>query len=138
MRKVIRTDKAPPPAAAYEQGTAAGNLIIVSGQVATNPATGTIDGKTIGQQVTQALRNVEAIVKAAGGDKETILRCGIFLADLKDFAEMNKAYKAFFGPSVPARTTVQAGLGSLRVEIDAMAVRAPRKKARRKTTKRRK
>jgi 2-iminobutanoate/2-iminopropanoate deaminase len=138
MRKVIRTDKAPPPAAAYEQGTVAGNLIIVSGQVATNPATGAIDGKTIGQQVTQALRNVEAIVKAAGGNKDSILRCGIFLADLKDFAEMNQAYKAFFGQSVPARTTVQAGLGSLRVEIDAIAVRAPRKKSSRKSTQRRK
>jgi 2-iminobutanoate/2-iminopropanoate deaminase len=123
MRTVIRTDKAPKPAASYEQAIRFGDLIFVSGQVANNPKTGKMVAGSIENQVTQALRNIEAIVEAAGGDRSSIVRCGVFLADLNEFAAMNRAYNAFFGQSLPARTTVQAGLGTLRVEIDAIAVR---------------
>jgi 2-iminobutanoate/2-iminopropanoate deaminase len=123
MKSAIRTDQAPRPAAAYEQAIVSGDLIFVSGQVAIDPATGTIHAATIEEQVTQVLQNVEAIVEAGGGDRQSIVRCGVFLADLKDFAAMNRAYQEFFGETLPARTTVQAGLGELRVEIDAIAVR---------------
>ena len=117
-----------------------GNLIFVSGQVANDPATGKIIDGTIEEQVTQALRNIEAILQAAGADRRDIVRCGVFLADLSDFPAMNRAYTEFFSGSVPARTTVQAGLGTLRVEIDAIAVchrkkaqpKAPRKASRRR------
>lgn len=119
----IRTPKAPPPAAAYEQAVVWRDLIVVSGQIASDPATGQITAKTIEEQVTQVLRNIEAIVEAAGGNRGTILRCGVFLADLADFAAMNRAYMQFFGQNLPARTTVQAGLGTLRVEMDAIAGR---------------
>lgn len=128
MLKRISTEKAPRPPAAYSQAVVSGELIFVSGQVASDPATGQIFAKTIGEQVTQTLWNVESIVKAAGGSRGTIVRCGVFLADLNDFAEMNRAYTAFFGgDTLPARTTVQAGLGTLRVEIDAIAVRETRR-----------
>ena len=132
MGSMIRTNKAPSPAAAYSQAVVSGEMIFVSGQVAMNPVTGSIDVTSIEAQVTQALRNIEAIVKAAGGTKGDIVRCGVFLADLNDFAAMNNAYKQFFGETLPARTTVQAGLGTLRVEIDAIAVRARRRVATRK------
>jgi 2-iminobutanoate/2-iminopropanoate deaminase len=131
MGRPIRTDKAPRPAAAYEQAILAGDLIFVSGQVANDPATGKMVDGAIEEQVTQALRNIEAILQAGGADRRDIVRCGVFLADLADFAAMNRAYAAFFSGIVPARTTVQAGLGTLRVEIDAIAVRrtrAPRPK----------
>lgn len=124
MKSNIRTDKAPPPAAAYEQGIVAGDLIFVSGQIATNPATGKVEAVSIEDQVTQTLRNIEAIVEAAGGKKADIVRCGVFLSDLKDFSSMNRAYQTFFGDSLPARTTVQVGLGPTLVEIDAIAVRS--------------
>jgi len=133
----IRTDRAPCPAAAYEQAVVSGDLIFVSGQAASDPATGQISAKTIEEQVTLALRNIEAIVEAAGGNRSTIVRCGVFLADLNDFAAMNRAYAAFFGDTLPARTTVQAGLGTLRVEIDAIAARegpGTAKKRRRRST----
>ncbi|HWR13444.1 MAG TPA: RidA family protein [Terriglobales bacterium] len=120
MRQTIRTDKAPRPAASYEQGVRAGDLVFVSGQVA-NDLTGKIIDGSIEEQVTLALTNIENIVKAAGGDRNDIVRCGVYLSDLADFAAMNKAYTEFFGEAVPARTTVQAGLGELRVEIDAFA-----------------
>ena len=123
MGKPIRTDKAPQPAAAYEQAIITGDLIFVSGQVANDPATGKMVEGTIEEQVTQALRNIEAIVQAGGAERRDIVRCGVFLADLADFAAMNRAYTEFFSGTLPARTTVQAGLGSLRVEIDAIAVR---------------
>jgi len=132
MGSMIRTNKAPNPAAAYSQAVVTGGMIFVSGQVATNPVTGSIDVTSIEDQVTQTLRNIEAIVKAAGGAKGDIVRCGVFLADLNDFAAMNNAYKQFFGETLPARTTVQAGLGTLRVEVDAIAVRARRRVATRK------
>ena len=74
------------------------------------------------------LRNIEAIVEAAGGNRSNIVRCGVFLADLGDFAAMNRAFSEFFGDSLPARTTVQVGLGPLRVEIDAIAVREPKRR----------
>lgn len=132
MRLAIRTDKAPRPTAAYEQAIISGDLIFVSGQVATDPATGTIQTTSIEEQVGQTLHNLEAIVRAAGGDRRDIVRCGVFLADLNDFAAMNRAYKEFFGDVLPARTTVQAGLGTLRVEIDAIAVRSRRSARRRR------
>jgi len=125
MRSAIRTDKAPQPAAAYEQAIVSGDLIFVAGQIANDSVTGAICTGPIEEQVTQALRNIETIVVAAGGNRRTFVRCGVFLADLNDFAAMNRAYSEFFGDSLPARTTVQVGLGSsLRVEIDAIAMRA--------------
>ena len=103
-----------------------GDLIFVSGQVANDPATGKIVEGTIEEQVTQALRNIEAILREAGADRRDVVRCGVFLSDLADFAAMNRAYIEFFAGYLPARTTVQAGLGALRVEIDAIAVRQRR------------
>jgi 2-iminobutanoate/2-iminopropanoate deaminase len=123
MRSAIRTDKAPRPAAAYEQAVVSGDLVFVSGQVASDPDTGAMCVGSIEDQVTQVLRNIEAIVQTVGGDRRNIVRCGVFLADLGDFAAMNRAFGNFFGDSLPARTTVQAGLGRVCVEIDAIAVR---------------
>ena len=108
-----------------------GNTVYLAGQVGT-------PGKSVGDQTRDILATIERLLKEAGSEKSKILQAIIWMADMKDFAEMNQAYKAFFGQSVPARTSVQAGLGSLRVEIDAIAVRAPRKKSSRKSTQRRK
>lgn len=122
MRTEIFTKNASAPAAGYAQATAFGDLIFVSGQVASIPETG--EAVPIERQVAQILSNIEEIVKAAGGSRDSIMRCGVFLSDLQDFAEMDRAYRQFFGKSLPARTTVQAGLGAYRIEIDAIAVRA--------------
>jgi len=124
MKLPIRTPNAPAPAAAYEQAVRSGDLIFVSGQIATNPVTGKVEAVSIEDQVTQTLLNIEAIVDAGGGTRNDIVRCGVFLADLKDFPSMNRAYQNFFGDALPARTTVQVGLGTILVEIDAIAVRS--------------
>jgi 2-iminobutanoate/2-iminopropanoate deaminase len=99
-------------------------LIFVSGQGATDPATGSLAGPDVERQTEQCLKNVQAILEAAGSGLPYVLRCGVFLVDMREFAQMNEVYARMFGDHRPARTTVQvAGLpgDGLRVEIDAIA-----------------
>lgn len=99
-------------------------LLFVSGQGATDPATGRLVGPDIEAQTEQCLKNVQAILRAAGSDLQRVLRCGVFLTDITEFHKMNRVYERMFGTHRPARTTIQAvALPSpgLRVEIDAVA-----------------
>ena len=99
-------------------------LIFVSGQGATDPATGQLAGADIDTQTEQCLKNVRAILQAGGSDLQHVLRCGVFLLDMKEFPRMNAVYSRMFGEHRPARTTIQAaGLPGegLRVEIDCIA-----------------
>ena len=98
-------------------------LIFVSGQGGTDPATGKI-ADDVETQTEQCLKNVQAILQAGGSDLKHVLRCGVFLIDMKEFPRMNGVYARMFGDHRPARTTVQAaGLpgDGLRVEIDCVA-----------------
>jgi len=100
-----------------------GRLVFVSGQGATDPATGQLVGRDIEAQTEQVLRNVEAILHAAGSSLQHVLRCGVFLVDMSEFARMNAVYARMFGDHRPARTTVQVAAlpqDGLRVEIDAI------------------
>jgi 2-iminobutanoate/2-iminopropanoate deaminase len=99
-------------------------LVFVSGQGATDPATGQLAGADVEAQTEQCLKNVRAILHAAGTDLSTVLRCGVFLLDMREFDRMNAVYARVFGDHRPARTTIQAaGLPGegLRVEIDCIA-----------------
>jgi 2-iminobutanoate/2-iminopropanoate deaminase len=99
-------------------------LVFVSGQGATDPATGKMVGTDAAAQTEQCLKNVQAILQAAGSDLSCVLRCGVFLADMREFEQMNAVYKRMFGDHRPARTTIQAGAlpgEGLRVEIDCIA-----------------
>jgi 2-iminobutanoate/2-iminopropanoate deaminase len=99
-------------------------LIFVSGQAAFDPATGKLAGDDIERQTEQCLKNVQAILEAAGSSLQHVLRCGVFLIDMGEFQKMNAVYSRMFGDHRPARTTVQvAGLpgDGLVVEIDAVA-----------------
>ncbi len=116
----------PKPIGPYSPGMLFDRLVLVSGQGATDPATGRLAGPDIETQTEQVLRNVQAILRAAGSDLSCVLRCGVFLVDMRDFDRMNAVYRRVFGEHRPARTTVQvAGLpaAGLRVEIDAIAYR---------------
>ncbi len=100
------------------------HLVFVSGQGATDPATGKLAGDGVEIQTEQVLRNIQAILQAAGSDLQYVLRCGVFLIDIKEFQKMNAVYERMFGAHRPARTTIQAaGLpgAGLRVEIDCIA-----------------
>lgn len=114
----------PAPVGPYSPGMVFERLVFVSGQGATDPATGKLAGPDVETQTEQVFRNLEAILKAAGTDLQHVLRCGVFLLDMSEFQKMNAVYSRMFGGHRPARTTIQAaGLPGpgLRVEIDCIA-----------------
>lgn len=114
----------PAPVGPYVPGMGFERLIFVSGQGATDPATGKLAGADTATQTEQCLRNLQTILKAGGSDLQYVLRCGVFLIDMAEFQAMNGVYARVFGDHRPARTTIQAaglpGVG-LRVEIDCIA-----------------
>jgi 2-iminobutanoate/2-iminopropanoate deaminase len=101
-------------------------LLFVSGQGATDPSTGLLAGNDVERQTEQCLKNMQAILEAAGSSLQHVLRCGVFLIDMREFQKMNTVYARMFGDHRPARTTVQVAAlpgDGLRVEIDAIAYR---------------
>jgi 2-iminobutanoate/2-iminopropanoate deaminase len=113
----------PTPVGPYSPGMIAGNLVFVSGQAGRDPSSGALAPDVEGQTV-QALKNVQTILEAAGCGLQHVIRCGVFLVDMKEFPKMNEVYARTFGTHRPARTTVEvSGLpgDGLRVEIDAVA-----------------
>src|SRR5205809_3323768 len=92
MHQYVSSPNLPTPVGPYSPGVAFERLVFVSGQGATDPATGQLVGGDVEAQTTQCLKNVEAILKAAGTDLRHVLRCGVFLVDIKQFAKMNASY----------------------------------------------
>lgn len=122
--RLVHAPNLPKPAGPYSPATVLGQLVFVSGQGATDPATGTLAGSDVETQTAQCLRNVQAILKAAGSDLPHVLRCGVFLIDMTEFPKMNAVYERVFAGHRPARTTIQAAAlpgEGLRVEIDCVA-----------------
>ncbi|HSM04382.1 MAG TPA: Rid family detoxifying hydrolase [Longimicrobiales bacterium] len=122
----VHAEGLPDPVGPYSPGMVFDRLVLVSGQGATDPATGRLAGHDVESQTRQVFRNIEAILRAAGSDLSRVLRCGVFLTDLRDFEAMNAVYAEVFGDHRPARTTVQVASlpdKGLRVEIDAIAWR---------------
>lgn len=122
--KPVRDANLPKPAGPYSPGMNFERLIFVSGQGATDPATGQLAGTDVETQTEQVIKNLQAILRAGGSDLQYVLRCGVFLIDMKEFQQMNGVYSRMFGEHRPARTTIQAaGLPGpgLRVEIDCIA-----------------
>jgi 2-iminobutanoate/2-iminopropanoate deaminase len=125
--RYIHSADLPKPVGPYSPGIGFERLIIVSGQGGTDPATGQLAGTDTASQTAQCLKNLETILKAGGSDLQHVLRCGVFLIDMREFGEMNRVYERVFGDHRPARTTIQAaGLPGegLRVEIDCIAYKA--------------
>jgi 2-iminobutanoate/2-iminopropanoate deaminase len=124
--RVVHAPTLPAPVGPYSPAVAFERLIFVSGQGATDPATGQLAGNTAAAQTEQCLKNLQSILQAGGSDLQHVLRCGVFLLEMSEFQEMNAVYARMFGDHRPARTTIQAaalpGKG-LRVEIDCIAYR---------------
>lgn len=121
-KKIITTGQAPKAVGPYSQAVRSGNTLYVSGQLPIDPETGKMP-KSAAEQARQSMKNIQAIVEAAGGGMETICRCGIFMTDLNEFKTVNEVYASFFEGDYPARSTVQVAklpLGAM-VEIDAIA-----------------
>ena len=122
--KVIETPNTPAAIGPYSQGLDLGNLVFFSGQIPVNPATGEIPA-TIEEQTHQAMKNVQAVLEAAGLTTKNVVKTLIFLADLNDFAAMNEIYESYLQKPYPARSCVQvAGIPKgAKVEIECIAAR---------------
>ena len=108
MRNIVCTSDAP-GVGHYSQAVKGGGFIFVSGQLALDPVTQQIIEGDASQQTERALQNVATILKAAGSSLNKVVRCGVFLKNMDDFAAMNALYEKIFGPHPPARTTVEVG-----------------------------
>ena len=104
--KPISTDKAPAAIGPYSQAIAFGNLVITSGQLPIDPATGQFPEGGIKEQTRQSLTNVKNILTEAGLDMSHVVKTTVFLADMNDFADMNAVYSEFFSQPYPARSAV--------------------------------
>ena len=121
-KKIISTQNAPAAIGPYSQAVRHGDTLYVSGQLPLNPETKKMDDD-VSAQTKQSMNNIKAILQEAGSSMENVIRCGIFVTDLADFATVNEMYASFFEGDYPARATVQVAalpLGA-KVEIDAIA-----------------
>jgi 2-iminobutanoate/2-iminopropanoate deaminase len=124
MRQVISAPDAPPAMGAYSPAIKAGNLLFVSGQIPIDPATGALIDGDITAQTEQVMRNLGALLRAAGVGFDHVVRTTVFLADMGDFAAMNEVYGRHVTAPPPARATVQVARlpRDVKIEVDAIAV----------------
>ncbi len=124
MIETVTTDRAPGAIGPYSQAVKAGGMVFCSGQIPIDPSTGEFVSETVAEQTEQVLKNLGEVLTAAGTGLDKVVKTGVFLADMNDFAEMNEVYSRYFSENKPARATVQAaGLPrGARVEIDCIAV----------------
>ncbi len=123
LRKV-QTDQAPAAIGPYSQGIVAHGFVYTAGQIPLDPASGNLVEGDIAAQTERVMRNVQAVLQAAGADLSTVVKTTVFLRDMGDFAAMNEVYGRWFGDHAPARSTVQAARlpRDVAVEIEAIAV----------------
>ncbi|HRI71364.1 MAG TPA: RidA family protein [Polyangium sp.] len=123
MKQIISTDQAPKAIGPYSQAVRVGDLVFCSGQIPIDPATGEFVPGGIEAQTEQVLKNLGAVLTAAGATWNDVVRTTIFLVDLGDFAVVNRIYGAVVGSDPPARVTVQVAAlpKGAAVEIDAIA-----------------
>ena len=123
MRQAVSTPSAPAAIGPYSQAVRAGSLLFLSGQIPIDPTSGNIVDGDVAAQTHRVLRNIDAILQAAGAGLDQVVRTTVYLADMNDFAAMNAVYGTYFTSPAPARATVQAARlpRDARVEIDAIA-----------------
>jgi len=124
MRDVISTKDAPQAIGPYSQAIRANGFVFVSGQIAIDPATQQVINGDIAAQTDRVLKNLSAILRAAGTGLEKVVRSTVFLKDMGDFGAMNEVYARYFTTAPPARSTVQAARlpKDVLVEIDVIAL----------------
>jgi 2-iminobutanoate/2-iminopropanoate deaminase len=120
--KVIKTDAAPSAIGPYSQGFISGNYVFTSGQIPLCPKTGGIVGTTIGEQAEQSIKNLKAVLEAAGSGLEKVIKTTCFLADMNDFTPFNEVYAKYF-PGHPARSAIAVKQlpRNVLIEIEAIA-----------------
>jgi len=123
-KEIIHTNDAPAAVGPYSQGVKVGNLLFTAGQVPLDPATGKLVAGDIAAQTEQVMKNLQAVLAAAGTNFDNVVKSTVFLADINDFAAMNGVYGRYVGELPPARSAFQVAalpLGA-RVEIEMVAL----------------
>ena len=123
-KKMVKTDAAPGALGPYSQAIVAGGVVYCAGQIPLDPATGQIVTGGIAPQTEQVLKNLGAVLKAAGSGLDRAVKTTVFLKDMNDFAAMNEVYAKHFGALPPARSTVQVARlpRDVAVEIEVVAL----------------
>lgn len=123
--EIIKTKNAPAPIGPYNQAVVHENTIYISGQVALEPDTGKMDNANLAEETHRVMRNLGAVLQAAGSDFDHLIKCSIFILDMNEFNTINEVYASFFNVHHPARETVEVSKlpAGARVEISAIAVR---------------
>lgn len=124
MKEIISTENAPGAIGPYSQAIKAGNMVFCSGQIPIDVTTGEFVSEDVAEQTEQVLRNLSAVLEAAGTNLGNVVKTTVFLADMEDFAQMNEVYSKFFNENKPARATVQAARlpKDAKVEIECIAL----------------
>jgi 2-iminobutanoate/2-iminopropanoate deaminase len=124
VRQAVSAPNAAKPIGPYSPAIRAGNLLFLSGQVGFDPSTGELVDSDISAQTDQVMRNIGALLRAAGADFSHVVRTTVFLADMGEFTKMNEVYARYVVDPPPARSTVQVARlpRDARVEIDVIAV----------------
>lgn len=124
MKEIIHTEHAPQAIGPYSQAVRTNGMVFASGQIPIDPGTGQFVEGGIAEQTEQVLKNLGAVLEAAGSSLNRVVKTTVFLADMQEFAAMNEVYAKFFGEAPPARATVEAARlpRDARVEIEAIAL----------------
>ena len=124
MIETISTENAPGAIGPYSQAVKTGNMVFLSGQIPIDPQTGEFVSGGVAEQTEQVLKNLSAVLEAAGTSLNNVVKTTVFLADMNDFTAMNEVYARYFSENKPARATVQAARlpRDARVEIECIAV----------------
>lgn len=105
--KIINTDRAPAAIGPYSQAIATGKLLYTSGQIPIDPATGNVQGATMAEQAEQVLKNLQAVLTAAGASLDTVVKTTCFITNMDEFASFNEVYSRFFVANKPGRSCVE-------------------------------
>ena len=124
MREVVSTSDAPKAIGPYSQAIRANGFVFTAGQVAFDPSTGAVVPGDVAAQTERVMKNLAAILQAAGTGFEKVVRCTVFLKSMNDFAAMNEVYGRYFTAAPPARSTVEVARlpKDVLVEIDVIAL----------------
>ena len=122
IKKVIYTENAPKPIGPYSQGIKVGNFLFISGQIPIDPVTGKVIEGSFRDKVVRVLENIKAIVEAAGGSLENVVKVTVYLRDISKFAEFNEVYAAYFRENPPARSVVEVSNLPKGVDIEVEAI----------------
>ena len=125
MKKIISTNNAPKAIGPYSQAVLTGNTLYCSGQIAINPKSGALNTANITTETNQVMQNLEAVLSEAEMNFDNVVKCSIFLKDMKQYTDVNKVYAEYFNENPPAREAVEVSVlpRNVNIEISLIAVK---------------